>query len=152
MNSQRISIARDQRGAAIVEAAIILPVVLLIMAGIFEIGRAYQTYQVLTNAAREGARAAVVSGGDADKAKEIIKDYIAMGQVEPPKGKTIDVTVDKSSTIVAGGETYSASLVTVDFPFEFVILHGLAQLVNSSAGVDDAFTIRVTCKMRNETS
>ena len=152
MHKQRIPTARGERGQALVEAAIILPVVLLIMTGIFEIGRAYQTYQVLTNAAREGARAAVVTGGDAAKAKAIVNDYIAAGMVEPADGKTIEVTVDKASTIVAGGETYSASLVTVDFPFEFAVLQGIAQLVNSSTGIDDAFTMRVTCKMRNETS
>ena len=35
---------------------------LLISVGIFEFGRAYQTWQVLTNAAREGARIAVIDG------------------------------------------------------------------------------------------
>ena len=48
-----------RRGAALLEAAITMPIILLISVGIFEFGRAYQTWQVLTNAAREGARLAV---------------------------------------------------------------------------------------------
>ena len=44
---------RRQRGAALVESAMVIPILLLISAGVFEFGRAYQTWQVLTNAARE---------------------------------------------------------------------------------------------------
>ena len=47
---------RNQRGAALLETAITLPLVLLVSVAIFEFGRAYQTWQVMTNAAREGAR------------------------------------------------------------------------------------------------
>ena len=52
---------RNQRGAALLETAITLPLVLLVRVSIFEFGRAYQTWQVLTNAAREGARVAVLA-------------------------------------------------------------------------------------------
>src|SRR5438105_4755459 len=48
------------RGTAILETALTLPLLLLVSVSIFEFGRAYQTWQVLTNAAREGARVAVV--------------------------------------------------------------------------------------------
>ncbi len=51
-----------QRGAAAVEFAIILPLMLLVIAGIVDFGRASFTQIQLTNAAREGARAAIVSG------------------------------------------------------------------------------------------
>ena len=48
----------NERGAALLETAVTLPIILMICVGIFEFGRAYQTWQVLTNAAREGARVA----------------------------------------------------------------------------------------------
>src|SRR5688572_32942486 len=51
---------RNERGAAIIETALTLPLILLVCVGIFEFGRAYQTWQVMTNAAREGARVAVL--------------------------------------------------------------------------------------------
>jgi hypothetical protein len=52
---------RNERGAALLEAAITIPLILLISVAIFEFGRAFQTWQVLTNAAREGARIAVMA-------------------------------------------------------------------------------------------
>jgi Flp pilus assembly protein TadG len=46
----------SQRGAAIIESAIILLVFLLILFGIFELGRIMNAQETLTNAAREAAR------------------------------------------------------------------------------------------------
>ena len=51
---------RSETGAALLEAAFTIPILLLVTVGILEFGRAYQTWQVLTNAAREGARIAVL--------------------------------------------------------------------------------------------
>jgi Flp pilus assembly protein TadG len=50
---------RQSRGAATVEMALVLPIVLLFMFGIFEYGRYFMTMQLLNNAAREGARYAI---------------------------------------------------------------------------------------------
>ena len=53
--------ARGERGASAVEFALLLPLMLLIIAGIVDFGRAFFIDIQLANAAREGARAAVVS-------------------------------------------------------------------------------------------
>src|SRR5262245_45199031 len=50
----------DEAGAEIVEDAIILPLLLTLLIGIVWIGRAYNIYQTITRAAREGARYAVL--------------------------------------------------------------------------------------------
>src|SRR5438045_2129443 len=50
---------RRSRGAATVEMALVLPIVLLFMFGIFEYGRYFMTMQLFNNAAREGARYAI---------------------------------------------------------------------------------------------
>jgi Flp pilus assembly protein TadG len=47
---------RDERGAVMVEFAIILPLLLLLLMGIVEFGRAYNTQVSIQAAAREGAR------------------------------------------------------------------------------------------------
>jgi Flp pilus assembly protein TadG len=47
---------RRERGQSLVEAAVILPILLLLVAAVVDFGRAFDTYIVLTNAAREGAR------------------------------------------------------------------------------------------------
>jgi Flp pilus assembly protein TadG len=49
----------NRRGAAIVETALVLPLMLLFLFGIMEYGRYFLCVQVVTNAAREGCRYAV---------------------------------------------------------------------------------------------
>ena len=50
---------RDQ-GQALVEFALVVPIFLLLLLGIVEFARAWNVYEVLTDAGREGARRAVV--------------------------------------------------------------------------------------------
>ena len=141
-------IAHDERGTALLEAALIVPVVLLIMVGIFEVGRAYQTYQVLTNAAREGARAAVVPGGDEDTVTALVEKYMADGQLAGVADA--DVSVDREATMLVNGQTVGASLVTVQYPFEFMVLQPVAKLVVSDTRAGEAFTMVTSSLMRNE--
>jgi Flp pilus assembly protein TadG len=57
--------ARDssRAGQALVEFAIVVPILLLILLGIVDFARAWNVYEVLTDAAREGAREWVVDNG-----------------------------------------------------------------------------------------
>ena len=54
-----------RRGATLVEAAIVLPVFLLLVFGIIELGLAVARYNMLAEVARDGARMAIVHGADA---------------------------------------------------------------------------------------
>ena len=49
------------RGQALVEFALIIPLFLLLLVAVFDMGRAVFAYNTLTNAAREGARIAIVN-------------------------------------------------------------------------------------------
>jgi len=51
--------ARNARGAEVAEFAMILPLLFLFLLGIFWFGQAFRIYGTITNAARDGARAAV---------------------------------------------------------------------------------------------
>ncbi|TYP53769.1 TadE/TadG family type IV pilus assembly protein [Thermosediminibacter litoriperuensis] len=57
---------RNQRGQAVVEFALVLPVLVLILFGILEFGRIFHSYIVITNAAREGARLGAVGRSDSE--------------------------------------------------------------------------------------
>ena len=72
---------RDTRGTALLEAAVTIPLLLLVSVGIFEFGRAYQTWQVLTNAAREGARIAVLPNSNANGVETRVRQYMQDGQL-----------------------------------------------------------------------
>jgi len=47
---------RGERGSNLVETALVLVLLLLLLAGVADFGRAFHSYTVITNAAREGAR------------------------------------------------------------------------------------------------
>jgi Flp pilus assembly protein TadG len=56
---------RSERGAVAVEFALVLPVLLLLVMGIMEFGRAYNAQLSLTHAAREGVRVMAISNDQA---------------------------------------------------------------------------------------
>ena len=131
-----------------VEAAITIPLLLVLMVGIFEVGRAYQTWQVLTNAAREGARMAVAPSGTAANTTALIRQFMADGQLS--NSATASVSVNRQASINVNGNPVSASLVTVDYPFNFIMLQPVVRLVVSGATVGGPITMRATSVMRNE--
>ena len=61
MNSMKRKL-RSEGGAELIEFALVLPLLLLIVLGIVDFGFLFQRCEVVTNAAREGARMAVLPG------------------------------------------------------------------------------------------
>ena len=55
--------------------AFAMPLLILLIFGMIEVGRALMVQQVLTNASREGARLAVTGGATADSVTEAVEDY-----------------------------------------------------------------------------
>jgi Flp pilus assembly protein TadG len=52
---------KEESGAELVEAAVVIPILLMLLLGILAFGRAWNVYQTITRAAREGAKAAVLT-------------------------------------------------------------------------------------------
>lgn len=139
---------RGERGSALVEAAITVPIILLIAVGIFEFGRAYQTWQILTNAAREGARVAVLPGSTNAGVTSRVRSSMESGQLS--KYGTAPVTVNRNDSITVDGEAVSASKVTVDYPFDFMVLLPVARLITPTTTLGSSITMRAEALMRNE--
>jgi Flp pilus assembly protein TadG len=139
---------RDQRGAALLEMAFTLPVLLLISVGIFEFGRAFEVWQVLTNAAREGARVAVLPGISDAMVTARVQQYANAGVLDV--GVTPTVTIQRNSTISYGSGTASGSKVTVAYPFRFIVLQNVARLIVNGSTVGAPFTMAASATMRNE--
>jgi len=95
----------NKRGQAIVETALILPVIVLLLFAIIEFGQIFNQYIVVTAAAREGARAAAVSDDAAaqtavvNATASISNGGITVAIVYPEggreQGKSVTVTVSK---------------------------------------------------------
>ena len=67
---------RNRRGAAIVEFAVVLPLLLLLLFGIIDFGWVFLVRQTLTNAAREGARVAVLRTSTADDVSDRVREVM----------------------------------------------------------------------------
>lgn len=106
---------RTERGQAIVEMALVLPLLIMILFGIVEFGRVLNTYIVVTNLSREGARFAAVGGSDT-AVTDFIKNAaagsgfdVSLIQVQPSppsinkrlRGSTIQVRVSYPVDILA---------------------------------------------------
>jgi Flp pilus assembly protein TadG len=147
-SDRRRGLASD-RGQALVETALVLPLLLLVAVGIFEFGRAYQTYQVLTNAAREGARLAVLPDSTTDDVQSRVVAYMQGGALDNYGNATI--AVNQNATLSAGATTASASVVTVTYPFSFMVLNPIARLVVTGSALGDTpLTLSASAEMRNE--
>jgi hypothetical protein len=133
-------------GQSLVEFALILPIFVLVLIGIFDAGRAVYTYHTVNNAAREAGRHAMVDQTiDHIKAKAVANAVAA--NVDPDD---VDVTFEKA----AGGPctsvgddivTECVAIVEVTSRFEAVTpllgqLMGNIDLVGKST-----FTIEINC-------
>jgi Flp pilus assembly protein TadG len=132
-----------------IEAAMTLPLLLFVCVGIIEFGRLYQTWQVMTNAAREGARIAVLPSQVNGGVDARVRQYLQSGGLK--SDTTVGVSVTPMNVSLGSGGTASGSKVTVTYPFTFMALQPIAQLVVSGATAGAPITIAASATMRNET-
>ena len=100
---------RSERGQAVIELALTLPLLLLIILGVFDFGLMFQKYEVVTNAAREGARVGVLPDYTPALARLRGLDYMAVGGLN---GAIHGSVADCTGTLVAGERCVSAVIGT----------------------------------------
>jgi Flp pilus assembly protein TadG len=90
---------KNERGASLVEFALVFPILLLLVLGIIEFGWAFNGWIILTGAAREGARVAVLDkNNDADAISAVLTH-------------TTTFNTSPSVTITRGQESVTVSVV-----------------------------------------
>jgi Flp pilus assembly protein TadG len=85
---KRKRLGQHLRGQSMVEAALILPVFLLVLVGIFDVGRLVFAYHTVNNAAREGGRQAIVDQTSPHIQARAAQHAVALGV------EAVDVVVD----------------------------------------------------------
>ena len=135
----RRPLRRRRAGAAMVEMALTLPLFLAVVLGIIEFGRAFMVEQVVTNAAREGARHGVLPGVTAAAAVQKARDHLAAANLNVPQA-----TVTISPSDLSTARTGSAVTVTVAIPYSAV------SWVTVSWFLRDNAALRSQCVMRHE--
>ena len=125
-----------------VEMVIVMPVLLMMLFAVAEFGVIFARWQTLTNAAREGARTAVVfrapcAAGTVDtEVRQVVRDYAAAS----------GITLVDSDIGVLGtcGGLDSDSVVDVSHTYTFVVLPRLA------ASLSPDIDLATSATMRNE--
>src|SRR5262245_50873139 len=92
---------RRSRGQSLVEFALVVPVFLLILMGILDFGRAVLAYNSLSNAARDGARVAIVDQSDGSSGEPLAAEEAANQATGLGLDPADDVDVDYADP--AGG-------------------------------------------------
>lgn len=134
---------RDEIGAEVVEFALVLPLVLLLLVGIVDFGLLFQQYQTITNAAREGARLAVLPGYGAADIEARVAHYTAASGITPAP----EVSVQTVVIVPGGGPGFNAASVTVESPYRF---RWLAPIAGTFGGTFSTVTLRAVSTMRME--
>ena len=116
-------------GAAMVEFAIILPILLLLILGMVAFSRAFNAQITLTQASREGVRVLAITQGN-----QAAKEAAAIAATEGVAGTTLDTTqLTISTTACNSGDPTS---LTASYPFTLDIpLWGIATIDLSATGV-----------------
>jgi Flp pilus assembly protein TadG len=128
-----------RRGIAAVELAVLLPFVLLLLVGVWEVGRLVEVQQLLTNAVREGGRQASTGHKTIDQVKDDVVRYLHQNGIKAVT--TSDVTV---TNVTSGIEPTLANQldqfrISVSIPVDsvrWVLLDQVTSLTTLTATVD----------------
>lgn len=109
-------------GAALVEAALILPVLILLVMGIIDFSRAFNTKQTLTHASREAVRVYTVTE-DLTETTDAFGNAVTSlcGPYVPGGPLCVNMTITPAGGCVPGEPV----TVTADYQFDFVGLYAL---------------------------
>ncbi|MBD0382375.1 TadE/TadG family type IV pilus assembly protein [Paenibacillus sedimenti] len=123
---------KDERGQSLTEFAVILPIFLLLVCGIFDFGRIMYAYMNMNNAAQETVRLGGLGKKDADMAA-FAANYVHLG--DPNKLK---VTISPNDTARQPGD-----YVTVKLEYPLTFMTPVISKLLPAPTVKAASTIRV---------
>lgn len=123
---RKISYFDNNKGTAIIEFALVLPVLILLLFGIIEFSILLYDKAMITNASREGARAGIVYNYDPDNNVNHPQD----GEIETVVNQYCQnhlISFDESSTLATtisrtGDESGDVLTVTVNYQYGYLIL------------------------------
>ena len=142
-----MNVMRDERGQALAEFALIMPILFLLIAGILGFGRAYNIQQVVVDAAREGARVAAVQDTTLAPADPTAGPAAVAVLV---KRRLAAIAVDTSTVTVnvTGNWRVTGDSIHVDVSTPYA-LPLLSVLMNWATGTPN-FNLHSSTTMRNE--
>lgn len=144
--------ARSESGVELIEFGLTLPLLLLVLIGIIESGLLFQQYEVVTNAAREGARIAVLPTYSATPAIRTANVQARVTQYLVASGLTgpATTTVATPPPVPVSTGCVTTVLVTVQYDHSIAFLTRI--LRNFGNTVPNTISLRGRSQMRTENS
>jgi Flp pilus assembly protein TadG len=127
----RVQCRRSERGAELVEFALVLPLLLVVFAAIVDFGFLFQRFEVVTNAAREGARIASLPGYTEADVELRVGQYLNEGLGAGSAARAITTTTD-ATIVVATGPAIQARQVVVQYTDTYTILGPVISLIGGT--------------------
>lgn len=143
--ARTVRASRERRATASVELAAVLPLILLLLFGVWEVGRLVEVQQIMTNAAREGGRQASTGRKTTAEVQQAVLDYLTRAGVPTTNAVvTIENLTDSSRSDPTQANQLDRFRVTVTLPFDDVKWIMLNQITSGSSitGVADWFSMR----------
>lgn len=145
------SLRRSSAGQSIAEFALVVPILLLLVFGIVEFGLIVKSWQVVTDAAREGARVAVVGNtpgvvADSTDAINTVRNALNRGGLT---GSSATVSIAATGTTGGawtGAQRGDTARVTINYPHSMIMF---GPLISSMTGYS-TIPIRTSITMRKE--
>jgi Flp pilus assembly protein TadG len=134
---------RREQGAELIEFALVLPVLLVLLAAILDFGFLFKNWEVVTNAAREGARMAALPGWVESDVETRVNNYLTAGGLQGTAVTSVDPV-----TVAVGTGSINGIKVTVEYPHSYMILGPIVALLPGGSVGD--ITLKAAATMRTE--
>lgn len=150
MRRSRRSSNRD--GQALVEFAVTVPILLLLVVGIIEVGRLMSAYQTITDTAREAARRVVVADGQSCEGKrtssagedlaQMVRDRLSLAGLNPDEWENQEPT----EFITCDNPNLGSTTVHLEYAYR---MGWLGPMIGWTTG-QETVLLRSTTRMRQE--
>jgi Flp pilus assembly protein TadG len=140
----RQSLWRSEKGAELIEFALVAPLLILLFAAIVDFGNMFRSFEVVTNAAREGARVGVLPSYTEPDILDRVDDYLRAAGLNA----TYPAPNVSEAPVPTTAGTYTAVSVFVEYPYQLVILSPAAALFGG--GNFGTIPLRARATMRKE--
>ncbi len=137
---------RSERGAELIEFAIAFPLLFFLVAAIVDFGFMFRSWEVVTNAAREGARLSVLNGYATTDVQSRVQSYLTVSGLKAPTASVV-VTVTPGTVTLTSGAKIGVKTVSVSYPWPFPFVGRVAQFFGSQWG---SISLKANASMRVE--
>src|SRR5436189_915413 len=140
LGASRVRASRRRCAVAAVELAVVLPLLLLLLLGVWEVGRMVEVQQLLTNAVREGGRQASTGVKSVTQIQDVVVNYLTQNGISGVTRSNVTVTnLTNAARDPLNAQQLDHFEVSVSIPFNsvrWVLLNQITSVTTLNASAD----------------